>query len=67
VATSKKRNSTAVVSGSALILYEIESSPEVATLWKNYQSKFDYAADISWDDVMNSVRKLCEIAIPSEF
>ncbi|MFO7636120.1 MAG: nucleotidyl transferase AbiEii/AbiGii toxin family protein [Clostridia bacterium] len=67
VATSKKRNSTAVVSGSALILDEIEFSPEVAALWKNYQSKFDYAADISWDDVMKSVRKLCEIAIPSEF
>jgi predicted nucleotidyltransferase component of viral defense system len=65
--TSKKRGSTAVVSSAALILDEVEASPEIVSLWKNYQSKFDYAASISWSDVMKSVRKLCETSIPSRF
>lgn len=57
--TCEKRNSLAVVSSAALTLDEIQSSPDMAALWKNYQRKFDYAADIGWDDVMQSVKKLC--------
>jgi hypothetical protein len=44
---------------SNLILDEIASSSEMAALWKKYQLKYDYAADIAWDVVLVSVRRLC--------
>jgi predicted nucleotidyltransferase component of viral defense system len=58
--TSNKRGSSAVVSDMDIILNEVENSPEITALWKNYQRKFEYASDIGWDDVMRSVRKLCD-------
>ena len=60
--TCDKRGSTVVVSNADLILNEIQSSHDMVVLWKNYQGKFDYAADIDWDNVMQSVRKLCNTA-----
>lgn len=62
--TSEKRGSLAVSSNMGLILNEIESSPDMAALWKNYQRKFDYAADVGWDDVMQAVRGLCNAVKP---
>ena len=61
--TSSKRGSVAVVTETDLILDEVEASQEMVALWRKYQDKFDYAAGISWDSVMESVRKLCESAI----
>ena len=57
--TCEKRMSTAVVSDMALILDEVENSPAMIALWMNYQRKFEYAADISWNEVMQAVRMLC--------
>ena len=63
--TSKKRGSSSIANEASLILGEIQTSPEMIALWKNYQNRFDYAADISWDDVMKSVRTLCRFAVIS--
>ena len=57
--TSDKRSSIAVTDSMDLILDEVENSPDMMVLWKNYQRKFDYAADIGWNEVMQTVRKLC--------
>ena len=57
--TCKNRGSQAVVKDNTLILDEIQESKEMTALWTSYQSKFDYAAGIEWDDVMQAVRKLC--------
>ena len=57
--TSGKRGSAAVVSDMNIILHEVESSPEMTALWKSYQNKFEYAADIGWDEIMRAVRKMC--------
>ena len=57
--TSEKRGSSAVMSDMDIILDEVENSPEMMALWKNYQRKFKYASDIGWDEVMQAVRKLC--------
>ena len=61
--TSRKRGSSAMANDAALILEEIQTSPEMIALWKSYQNRFDYAADIGWDDVMESVRALCRFAV----
>ncbi len=56
--TCKNRGSQAVVQDIALILEEIQESKEMTALWINYQSKFDYAAGIEWDDVVQSAKRL---------
>ena len=57
--TCTKRGSTAVVDSAGLTLSEIQTNLDMLNLWRNYQHKFDYAADIGWDEVMQAVRKLC--------
>jgi predicted nucleotidyltransferase component of viral defense system len=64
--TSDNRGSSTVVKSMALTLDEVESSPDMVALWKNYQNKFDYAAGIAWEEIMKSVRWLCEIITPME-
>lgn len=59
--TSRKRGSTVVVRSAAIILDEVEVSQEMISLWKKYQSKYEYAAEISWNDVMKSAKILYKI------
>jgi predicted nucleotidyltransferase component of viral defense system len=61
VNTSNKRGSAAVMQDADLIVSEVKVSPEMNALWSNYRSKFDYAADIDWNDVMESIKRLCMI------
>jgi predicted nucleotidyltransferase component of viral defense system len=56
--TSANRGSSDAVSDIDLILDEIEASRDLADLWGKYQRKFDYAADIGWNDVIRAVREL---------
>lgn len=59
--TSRKRGSFPVNNDTSQILDEVTTSSEMKALWADYQSKFDYANDIAWDDVMKSVRKLFDL------
>jgi len=59
--TSRKRGSIAVVNDIDLVLDEIENNPNMMALWSNYQCKFDYATNVSWDNVMQAVRELCAV------
>jgi predicted nucleotidyltransferase component of viral defense system len=59
--TSRKRNTSSVIAAAALILNEIQNNPEIMALWNSYKRKFEYAANVDWEDVMASVRKLCTI------
>jgi len=59
VNTSEKRGSSALVETIDLALEEAAQNSNMIALWKNYQKKFDYAADIAWEDVMLAVRKFC--------
>jgi predicted nucleotidyltransferase component of viral defense system len=56
--TSKKRGSLALLSDVDIILNEITESTVLIDLWQGYQRKFDYANDILWKDVMESVKQL---------
>ena len=57
--TSDKRGSSAVTAEMDTLLDEVENSPDMMALWKNYQRKFEYASDIGWSEVMQAVRRLC--------
>ena len=59
--TCENRSSSAIGGDMELVLDEIESSRDMAGLWRNYQQKFDYAAGIGWKDMMQAVRRLCVV------
>lgn len=41
------------------ILRDISDSKEMHKLWLEYQKKFPYASDITWNEAVTSVRDLC--------
>jgi predicted nucleotidyltransferase component of viral defense system len=59
--TSEKRGSLALQTDADLILTEVVQSTAMIDLWKNYQRKYEYAADLTWDDVMMAVKKLADV------
>jgi len=59
--TSTKRGSNALLTDVYIILVEVENSDDMMMLWENYKRKFDYATEVSWESVMQSVRKLFRI------
>lgn len=61
VNTSAKRGSIGLLSDVHLILKEVAESTVLIDRWKNYQRKFDYAADVLWATVMESVSCLVDI------
>lgn len=61
VNTSAKRGSIGLLSDVHLILKEVVESTVLIDRWKNYQRKFDYASDVLWADVMESVSCLVDI------
>ena len=42
----------------AFIISEVEESPEMKVLWKNYQETFDYAEGINWEEIMKTVKEV---------
>ena len=59
--TVAKRTSISLLSDTNTILNEIESSKDMQKLWKTYQKKFDYATDITWTIIINSVKDLFNV------
>ena len=37
---------------------DVENDDTMNKLWKSYQKKFSYAEDITWGEVMQSVREI---------
>lgn len=64
VATAKKRGSTALMQNAEAVFDEVAASADMQKLWRDYAQKFSYATDISWQEVMASVRKLYRLSKP---
>lgn len=62
-ATCSNRESTKLVEDGTLIIREIRDNDVMRRLWKGYQKKFYYAADIPWDVIMTATEKLFLLAI----
>lgn len=56
--TARKRETEYHLKDAEKIFEEVQEDSGMEKLWKVYQKKFSYAADISWKMVMESVRKL---------
>lgn len=57
-ATCRKRDSIAIMERGTLILNQVYQDTDMQKLWRNYQKKFDYAADCSWDAVIEAIQNL---------
>ena len=64
VATARKRGTLEQINSGDIreIFDEIEISSVMENLWKAYQKNYYYAANISWQMVMQSIRFLYEIS-----
>ena len=57
-ATCERRGSARLLPDGARILSEIQQDDVMIKLWSAYQNKFDYAAGIEWDCVMETITSL---------
>ncbi len=57
-ATCKKRETENLKAEGAQIITVIEKDAQLGRLWKSYQKKYSYAADISYEDIMESTKRL---------
>ena len=57
-ATTKRRGTFELLFDSSQIINTIESSIIMQDLWRRYQKKYNYAADIEWMDVIEELKVL---------
>lgn len=57
-ATANHRGTTDQIADVPSILHNIEESPELKTMWDKYRKQFSYARDITYEQIMNSIRTL---------
>lgn len=57
-ATAEHRGSTEQISDVEGILKQISESDDLKDMWKKYQKKFAYAIDISYENVLEVLRKI---------
>lgn len=57
-ATANHRGTTNQIADVPSILHNIEESPELKTMWDKYRKQFSYARDITYEQIMNSIKTL---------
>ena len=57
-ATVNKRGTTTLLEDGDKILQEIYDSEVMQKLWRDYQNKYDQAKGITWDNAIQSIRKI---------
>lgn len=50
------RGTSHILKEKEIILREIESNKQMQKLWEAYQSKYEYAKEISWDEIMKILK-----------
>ena len=59
-ATAAHRGSTEQIADVPGILHNIETSPELRTMWDKYRKQFAYAENIEYEQIMEILRTLTE-------
>ena len=57
-ATCEKRESLFLIGNESEIVSNIEKHSELSDLWTQYQKRFSYASEISYQETINSIKKL---------
>lgn len=63
LATSEKRKTTDQIPEFRNTLSAVESDDTMRKLWKNYRDNSFFVGELSWDDVMQSVKMLAETVL----
>ena len=61
IATARKRGTEKYLADAPAAFDEVEADSNMEKLWRAYQKKFSYAADLSWHTVVESIRSLYEL------
>lgn len=64
--TARKRGSTLILTDYSEIMKEIRKSDALRRLWEKYSLEYEYAKDISFDDVCNTVQTLMNTITKNE-
>ena len=62
IATARKRGTEKYLADAPAAFDEVEADSNMEKLWRAYQKKFSYAADLSWHTVVESIRSLYRLA-----
>lgn len=57
-ATAEHRKTSEQIADINSILQTVSDSEELKSMWEKYRKQFDYAKDISYDDIMNKISEL---------
>lgn len=57
-ATATHRNSLDTIKNQMNIINQIETNPDLKTMWSKYQSKFYYAKDITFEELIDAIKEL---------
>ena len=57
-ATANHRGTTNQITDVPSILHNIEESPELKTMWDKYRKQFSYAKNITYEQIMDSIKAL---------
>jgi len=60
IATALHRGTTEQISNIPNLLKQIEDSADLRQQWEKYRREFDYAADISYGQVIDALRNVCK-------
>lgn len=61
--TSKKRGSLEILKNYKNIIDVVRNSDVMIKQWKTYQKDFEYAADISFDDICDAVVQMMDLCL----
>lgn len=59
-ATSIKRNTSGLITEFRDILHVMENDETMMKIWENYRNNSFFVGDLSWQEVMGSVKMLAE-------
>ena len=62
--TANKRKIIDSINNSSNIIKLIEGSKHIEELWKEYQTKFEYAKNIKFEDVVNAIKVISKVVTP---
>jgi len=60
MATTAHRGTAEQIADVTALLKLIEDSSELRQMWEKYRKEFDYAADITYEQVVYALRNVCK-------
>lgn len=66
IATCQKRKTNGLLDHANQVISSVETNESIQTLWKKYQEKYSYAAEIPFHEIIKSIVKLVDLGQENE-